>query len=63
MDEWRPIYCERFDGESVESHRRRSTRIIKIINDFRMGRYKGDQADEMERQLMELQNPILEDSY
>jgi len=60
MDGWPRITSKRFDGESVETYRKRAARIAEIITGFRMGRFDSETADEMEQRLMDLQNPILE---
>lgn len=58
MNGWRPVQCERFDGESVADHRRRAAEIARIVDDFRHGRYAGDTAEAMERRLMQLRDPL-----
>lgn len=58
MNGWRPVRCERFDGEDLSSWRRRSALINEIVSNFRYGRYSPEIADEMERRLLELQDPI-----
>jgi hypothetical protein len=60
MDDWLPIRCKRFDGESLDAHKRRSAKITEIIHGFRMGHYRGEVGDKMERLLDELQTPALE---
>lgn len=60
MDGWPRISSKRFDGESPDTFRRRANMIAEIINDFRMGRFDNETAEEMERRLLDLQNPILE---
>lgn len=56
-ENWPRIVCERFDGESSEGYGRRSSRIIEIVNDFRMGRYDAASAEAMEEELVALQDP------
>lgn len=63
MDEWPPISCKRFDGESLDAYKRRSEKIIEIITAFRMGRYDRDLGEVMEQKLIELQTPALEHSF
>ncbi len=60
MEAWPRIVCERFDGESAAAYRRRAAKVAEIVEGFRMGRFAGDVADEMERELMGLQTPELE---
>ncbi len=56
MDGWPPIVVDRFDGESPTAYRRRSARIIQIVNGFRMGRYDDrDLAELKEQELLKLQ--------
>ena len=57
MDDWPPIRCPRFDGESLDGYRRRSARIAEIVTNFRRGRYVGDTAEEMELLLEKLRTP------
>jgi hypothetical protein len=59
MEGWPRILTERFDGESLETYRRRSARIVEIVTGFRMGRYEKDVAEERERELLDLQDPSL----
>jgi hypothetical protein len=52
---------KRFEGESIEAYRRRIFEIAEIQNGFRMGRYRGDIAEHMERRLIWLQEqPLVE---
>jgi hypothetical protein len=60
MDEWPPIVCKRFDGERMDIYRRRSMEIIEIIQGFRSMKFRGEVADQMERRLIELQEPQYE---
>ncbi|AKR56291.1 hypothetical protein GCM10011321_04600 [Youhaiella tibetensis] len=60
MDGWPRISSKRFDGESMDTYRRRAAQIAEIITGFRMGRFDSETADEMEQRLADLQNPILE---
>jgi hypothetical protein len=60
MDEWPPIKCERFDGESLESYSRRASEVKEIIQGFRSLRFRGDLAEQKERRLIELQEPHLQ---
>ncbi|MDR3475052.1 MAG: hypothetical protein P4M09_25655 [Devosia sp.] len=60
MDEWPPIVCERFDGEGMDTYRRRSAEVIDIIQGFRNLRFRGEVAEEKEQRLAELQEPLLE---
>jgi hypothetical protein len=59
MEGWPRILTERFDGESLETYRRRSSRIVEIVTGFRMGRYDEEVADRLERELLDLQDPAL----
>jgi len=56
-DEWPRISCPRFDGESERDYARRSARIVEIMTGFRKGRYRGDVAESLERELIALQEP------
>ena len=56
-DEWPRISCPRFDGESEHDHNRRSARIAEIMTGFRKGRFHGDVAERLERELTALQEP------
>jgi hypothetical protein len=60
MDEWPPVKCPRFDGECVESYRRRYDKVVEIVTNFRRGAYRGEQADHMEALLERLRTPALE---
>lgn len=60
MDEWPPIRCPRFDGESRERYARRYERVTEIITNFRRGRYAGEVADEMEALVERLRMPAPE---
>jgi len=60
-DGWPAPKCVRFDGESLEFYERRISEIMKIQDGFRMGRYRGDIAEHMERRLILLQErPLIE---
>jgi hypothetical protein len=63
MDEWPPIKCPRFDGESLESYRRRYDKVLEIITNFRRGTYEGEIAERMENLLVQLRTPALEYSF
>jgi hypothetical protein len=56
-DNWPRIICERFDGETDLGYQRRSSRIVEIVTDFRMGRYDAKSGEAMECELMALQDP------
>jgi len=58
MDGWPRFSSKRFDGESVETFRRRSAMIAEIVDGFRMSRFDNETAEEMEQRLMDLQDPI-----
>ena len=60
MDEWPAIVCERFDGESTDSYRRRSAEVVEIIKGFRSLRFRGEVAEQKEKRLLQLQEPHLE---
>ncbi|MHA6691293.1 hypothetical protein [Devosia sp. A449] len=62
MDEWPPVKCPRFEGESLDAYRRRADKIVEIVSNFRQGVYHGDQAERMEALLVELRTPALEHS-
>jgi hypothetical protein len=57
---WPSLQCERFGGETLPAYHRRATEIQQIIEGFRMGRYRGEIADQMERRLIRLQEQPLE---
>ena len=57
---WPSMQWERFSGETQQAYHRRSTEIQQIIEGFRMGRYRGEIADQMERRLIRLQEQALE---
>lgn len=57
---WPSLQVERFDGEPPVAYRHRSQEILEIVEGFRMGRYRGEIADRMERRLMRLQEQSLE---
>ena len=63
MDEWPPVRCPRFDGESLDAYRRRYEKVVEIVSNFRRGAYHGDMADRMEDLLVELRTPALEHSF
>lgn len=54
-DGWQALHYNRFKDESAEEYRRRVAEIAKIHDGFRMGRYRGDVAESMERRLIRLQ--------
>lgn len=62
MDEWPPVKCPRFDGESFEAYRRRRDKVVEIVSNFRRGAYRGAVADRMDALLEELRTPALEHS-
>ena len=57
---WPVLQFERFKGESPEAYRCRVVEIGHIQDGFRMGRYRGDIAEHMERRLIRLQEQPLE---
>lgn len=60
-DSWPAPKCAKFENESVEAYRRRVAEIAKIQDGFRMGRYRGDVAEHMERRLLWLEEqPFLD---
>lgn len=63
MDQWPPIRCERFDGESLDHYIRRSSEVKEIIQGFRKLRFTGDMAEQMEQRLIELQEPHIEELW
>jgi len=60
MDSWPKIRCKRFDGESMDHYLRRSAEVREIIQRFRKLKFDGDIAERMERRLMLLQEPHIE---
>jgi hypothetical protein len=59
-DGWPSMQWERFSGETLQGYQRRASEIQQIIEGFRMGRYRGETADQMERRLIRLQEQALE---
>ncbi len=57
---WPVVHYERFEGENPKDYRRRMSEIEAIQHGFRMGRYRGDIAEHMERRLIRLQEQPLE---
>jgi len=57
---WQVLRYDRFKGESPDAYRRRVSEIGHIQDGFRMGRYRGDTAERMERRLIRLQEQPLE---
>ncbi|HVY51906.1 MAG TPA: hypothetical protein VHA07_10160 [Devosia sp.] len=57
---WPMPRYDQFKGESPESYRRRISEIGQIQDGFRMGRYRGDLAEHMERRLVRLLEQPLE---
>jgi hypothetical protein len=57
---WPVTQHDRFKDESTEAYRRRVSEIGQIQDGFRMGRYRGDIAEHMERRLIRLQEQPLE---
>lgn len=57
---WPTLQVERFDGEPPVAYRHRAQEIVEIVEGFRMGRYRGDIAESMERRLIRLQEQSLE---
>ena len=57
---WPSLQGERFKGETLRAYHRRANEIQQIIDGFRMGRYRGETADQMERRLIRLQEQALE---
>ena len=57
---WPVLQYERFESESPRDYRRRMSEIETIQDGFRMGRYRGEIADHMERRLVRLQEQPLE---
>jgi len=51
---WPVLRYERFKGESSDAYRHRVSEIGEIQHGFRMGRYRGDVAEHMERRLIGL---------
>lgn len=63
MDQWPPVKCPRFDGESLDAYHRRREKVVEIVSNFRRGAYHGEQAERMEALLLELRTPALEHSF
>lgn len=60
-DGWPAPKCVKFADETLEAYRRRVSEVAKIQDGFRMGRYRGDIAEHMERRLIWLQEqPLVE---
>ena len=60
-DGWPAPKYARFDGEGSDFYQRRLSEIAEIQQGFRMGRYRGDIAEHMERRLIRLQDhPFVE---
>jgi hypothetical protein len=57
---WPALQVERFDGEPPAAYRHRAREIVEIVEGFRMGRYRGEVAERMERRLIRLQEQSLE---
>lgn len=57
---WPVPQHDQFKGESPKAYRRRVSEIEQIQDGFRMGRYRGDIAENMERRLVRLQEQPLE---
>ena len=57
---WSSTQWERFRGETPQAYQRRADEIQQIIEGFRMSRYRGEAADQMERRLIRLQEQALE---
>lgn len=57
---WPAPEYERFRGESSDGYRRRVVEISQLLEGFRMGRYRGDVAEHMERRLVRLQEQPFE---
>ena len=54
------MQLERFEGETLPAYKRRAGELLQIIEGFRMGRYRGEVADQMERRLIRLQEQPFE---
>ena len=57
---WPSMQWERFEGEALQAYKRRAGELRQIVEGFRMGRYRGDVADQMERRLIQLQEQPFE---
>ncbi len=57
---WPSLQWERFKGETLRAYQRRTSEIQEIIEGFRMGRYRGGVAEQMERRLILLQEQAVE---
>ena len=57
---WPSLQWERFKGETLRAYQRRAGEIEEIIEGFRMGRYRGNVAEQMERRLILLQEQASE---
>lgn len=59
-DGWPTLQWERFKGESLRAYQRRAREIQEIMDGFRMGRFRGDVAEQMEQRLVQLQERVQE---
>jgi len=57
---WPALQVERLDGEPPIAYRHRAREIVEIADGFRMGRYRGELAERMERRLLRLQEHSVE---
>lgn len=57
---WPKIVPKRLDGEDIQSYRTRAARIEELVIGFRMGRFRGDVAEQKECELIRLQEFGLE---
>ena len=57
---WPSMQWERFEGETIPAYKRRAEELKQIVDGFRMGRYRGEAAEQMERRLIHLQEQPFE---
>jgi hypothetical protein len=52
------VRVKRLEGESEAVYRFRAERIAEIVGGFRHGRYRGEVAEAMDRELTRLLSPV-----
>ena len=57
---WPSMQWERFSDETVQAYHLRTNEIQQIVDGFRMGRYRGEAAEQLERRLLRLQEQASE---
>lgn len=51
IDTWRERVIKRFPNETLEQYTARCDRILEIQVGFRMGRFRGEEAEALDREL------------